>query len=70
MGDRARRDMTFINNRNSTRELQSIKSKGMFLRKGLIDKRSTNSTAINYSLTLNNFITGGYGIWKNNVLTF
>ena len=70
MGDRARRDMMFINNRNSTRELQSIKSKDMFLRKDLVDKRSACSTAINYSLTLNYSIIGGYGIWKNNVLTF
>ena len=60
ISNHVRRDIISINNRNSTRELQSIKSKSIFLCKGLVDKRSINSTAINYSLTLNYFITGGY----------
>ena len=39
-----------------------MKSKNIFLRKDLIDKRSVNSIVINYSLILNNSIIGSYGI--------
>ena len=62
ISDHVRKDITFINNRNSMRELQSMKSKNIFLRKGLVNKRSTSNIAINYSLTLNYIITDSYGI--------